>query len=266
MKKKRLIPVLLLKDGSLVQSKQFTRHQNLGNPFTAVKRLSNWASDELIYLDISRVQSYSNKRTDLNFSNVFSPIELIREVSKVCFMPITFGGGIRTLSEIELIVKSGADKVSINTAALKDPNFIRQAAKEFGSQCIIVSVDVKLFKNSYFVMSNYGKVKTNYKVEEWCKIIQDYGAGEILLNSVDNDGMKTGYDIKLIKNISKISTIPVIALGGVGDWKDFAEALEKTSVDAVAAANIFHYYDQSVFLARKFLSDKKLNIRKPELY
>jgi cyclase len=266
MKKKRLIPILLLKNGFLVQSKSFSRYQNIGNPITAVRRLSDWASDELIYLDITRDDAYDIHREDLRYPNRNNIIDILRDVSKECYMPITVGGKIRSLADIEIRLKSGADKIATNTKALEDPGFITAAAKEFGSQCIIVSVDAKLSDNGYRVMSNGGRTDTGYDPVAWAKKAEESGAGEILINSIDRDGMRSGYDIKLIDDVSKAVKIPVIACGGVGEWSHFTEALGATRVDAVAAANIFHYMDQSVYLAKKYLYEHGCNVRNPELF
>jgi len=265
MKKNRLIPLLLLKNGWLVQSKEFKRYQNLGNPITAVRRLSEWGSDELIYLDISKDDRYDIRRDDQGYPNRQTFLEIIEDVSKVTFMPITVGGKIRTLGDIEKYLSLGADKISINTAALSDPTFITEAAREFGSQCIVVSIDVKLLGDRYRVFSHEKAQFTEYSPVQWAKIVEDAGAGEILLNSMDRDGMGCGYDLGLLNRVSGNVAIPVIACGGVGDWQHFAEALGKTKVDAVAAANIFHYRDQSVFLAKKYLFDNGFNVRRPDL-
>lgn len=265
MKKKRLIPVLLLRNGWLVQSKQFRRYQNLGNPISAVKRLSEWASDELIYLDISSDDSHDMRRDDLGHPNRHSIFEIIEDVSKVAFMPITVGGRIRSLQDIEKRLSLGADKVAINTMAIENPKFVEAVAKEFGSQCVVISIDVKRQGEVLLVMSQRGKVATVYAPEDWAKIVEQLGAGEILLNSIDRDGMKIGYDLELLKRVTEVVKVPVIACGGVGEWVHFAEALDQTNVDAVAAANIFQYSDQSVFLAKKYLSDRGLNVRHPDL-
>lgn len=265
MKKNRIIPILLLKNGWLVQSKEFKRYQNLGNPITAVKRLSEWASDELIYLDISKDEKYDLKRDDQGYPNRHSFIDIIKDVSKVTFMPITVGGKIRTVKHIKDLISAGADKVSINSKALADKKFITEAAKEFGSQCIVVSIDVKIVDGEYRVFSDGGLIATDYNPAEWASIVESRGAGEILLNSIDRDGMKNGYDINLIESVADKVNIPVVACGGVGEWSHFAEALEKTSVDAVAASNIFHYSDQSVYYAKKYLYEKKYNVRAPDL-
>lgn len=265
MKKKRMIPVLLLRNGWLVQSKQFQRYQNLGNPVSAVRRLSEWASDELIYLDITKDNAYDMRRDDLRHPNRTSLLDIIEDVSKVAFMPITVGGNIRSLADIEMRLMRGADKVCINTQALEQPDFIRAAATEFGSQCVVVSIDVKMHDEQNIVMARGGTQPTKYRPLEWAKTVEQLGAGEILLNSIDRDGMKCGYDLDLLTGVSDSVHIPIIACGGVGRWEHFSEALTKTRVDAVAAANIFHHSDQSVFLAKRYLCDQGLNIRRPEL-
>jgi cyclase len=265
MKKNRLIPVLLLRNGWIVQSKQFRRYQNLGNPVTSVKRLSEWASDELIYLDITREGGYDLRRDDLKHPNRQSIIEIIGDVSKVAFMPITVGGGIRRLEDIEARLAAGADKVSLNTAALDQPGFIEAAAKEFGSQCVVISMDVLRSDTRLEVMAQGGSRHTGRGPVDWARTVQELGAGEILLNSIDRDGMRNGYDLSLVSEVSAAVRIPVIACGGAGEWRHFAEVLEQTAADAVAAANIFHYSDQSVFLAKKYLFEHGLNVRRADL-
>ena len=265
MKKLRVIPVLLLRNGWLVQTKQFRRHQNLGNPVAAVKRSSEWAADELIYLDISRNDLYDLRRDDLWYPNRHDIIHIIEDVSQVACMPITVGGRIRSLDDIEKRLVAGADKVCVNTKALDEPDFIGRAAREFGTQCIVVSIDVKGSGAEALVVTEGGSRTTARVPEEWAREVERRGAGEILLNSIDRDGMKTGYDLELLVRITDAVQIPVIACGGAGSWADFAEAFRRTNVDAVAAANIFHYSDQSVYLARQFLFEHGLNVRPPEL-
>lgn len=266
MKKKRLIPVLMLKNGMLVQSRNFSRHQNLGNPITAVERLSQWSSDELIYLDISRDNKYDLKRDDQGYKNINNFLGIIDYISKKTFMPITVGGKIKDLNDIENRLKLCADKVSINTEAFKTKKFINKASKEFGSQCIVVSIDVKKIDNDHIVFVNCGKESTHTTVQEWIKIMQEEGAGEILLNSIDNDGQGNGYDLDLINKVDEKTKIPIIICGGVGDYADFEEGIKSNKIDGVAAANIFHYRDQSVYLAKKHLYELGYKIRKPELF
>ena len=265
MKKKRIIPVLLLRNGVLVQSRGFKRYQSLGNPTAAVKRLSEWASDELIYLDISREDTFTPQRADMGHAPHRSILEVVADVAKVTFMPITIGGRISTLQAIEERLKLGADKISINTFAVEAPDFIELAAREFGSQCVVVSIDARSQGGSYEVFVNGGRVATGLDPVQWARRAQDLGAGEILINSIERDGAKNGYDLELVGRVAAAVSVPVIACGGVGEWSHFADALRDTAVDAVAAANIFHHSDQSVYHARKYLYDLNLNVRRPDL-
>lgn len=266
MKKKRLIPVLLLKNGFLVQSKGFKRYQNLGNPFAAVKRLSEWAADEIIYLDISTTNDYDLRRDDQGYPNWHKFSEIIQDVAKVTFMPLTIGGRIHTLAEATERFAVGADKISINTEMVQNPELITKMAAQFGSQAVVVSIDTKLTSGTYRVMINGGQRDSGREVLEWAMEAEKRGAGEILLNSVDRDGSRQGYDLELLSRVAGGVKIPVVALGGVGEWWHFAEALEKTPIDAVAAANIFHYSDQSVYFAKKYLYEKGFPVRPPVLF
>lgn len=265
MKKTRLIPIILLQNGFIVKSKRFSKYQRLGNPVTTVKRLSEWASDELIYLDITKEGSYDLNRDDLAFHNHNSILDIIKDVSNHTLMPITVGGGIKTLSDIESRLSSGADKIAINTIALNSPSFIKESAKEFGSQCIVVSVDYVIKDGIAMVYHHREKATSDIKLTEWVKRVADEGAGELLINSVERDGVQGGYDIATLAEVSDLISIPVIACGGVGEWEHFAQALENTKVDAIAAANIFHYSDQSVYLAKKYLYERGFKVRYPEL-
>ena len=265
MLKKRLIPIVLLKNGWVVQSKFFKEYQNLGNPLQTVKRLSEWCSDELIYLDISKDDTYDIKRNDQNYPNRKNFIEIISDVSKVSFMPLTVGGKIKNLNDIELRLKEGADKVSINTNAFRDKKFIENAAKEFGSQCIVISIDIKKINDNYRVFVNGGEENTGYDPISWGKEVEDLGAGEILLNFIDRDGQGEGFNIEFTNKFKKDLKIPLILCGGAGNENDFYKAVNETDVDGIAAANFFHYKDQSVYYTKKFLYEKNLNFRKPDL-
>ena len=187
------------------------------------------------------------------------------DVSKVTFMPITVGGKIRTLDDIEKRLSLGADKVAINKIAVESPFFVNNVAKEFGSQCVVVSLDVKKIGNEYLIHTDSGTVNSNKSIFEYIKIMSDMGAGELLINSIDRDGQGLGYDIDLMREAADLVNIPIIACGGAGEYSHFEDALKLTNVDAVAAANIFHYRDQSVFLARKHLIESRCNVRKPNL-
>ena len=267
MKKKRVIPVLLHKEGWLVQSKNFSEYKKLGNAQKAVQRLSEWDSDELIYLDISKTETYTTNRSDTAAPEYQNLSELLAAVSKVARMPITIGGGIKTLYDIEVRLRAGADKISINRAALADPSLIALASREFGSQCIVVSIDYEEFGDErHLHVDNRNGSKSDPKSAlNWLLKVEELGAGEILLNSVSRDGMKSGYDISFLAKVAETLNIPVIACGGAGNWEHLAEVLTETNVDAVAAANIFHFQDQSVYLARKHLASKGLPVRPPSI-
>lgn len=261
MHKKRLIPVLLLRNGVIVQSKGFKRYQSLGSPSAAVERLSSWASDELVYLDISPSPVYDLKRDDLNYPKFDSILEIIRLVASKCFMPLTFGGGIRTLDDIYQRLKAGADKVTLNTIAIDRPEFIGECAREFGSQCIVISIDARRSEKQWVVYRG-GRTPADMLPQAWAKKAEEQGAGEILLNSIDRDGAGTGYDMALIQEVSQSVSIPVIALGGVGTWQHLEEGIKSTA-SAVAAANIFHYSENSIYNAKRYLYDRGNNVRRP---
>jgi len=265
MLKKRLIPIILIKNGLLVQSKNFQFHQQLGHPIETVRRLSEWCSDEIIYLDITRDNNYYTGREDHKYKNFDSFLSIIKELAKITFMPITLGGKIKNLYDVEQRFKYGADKVCLNSAPYKDLKIIYQIAKEFGSQALVISVDVRLIGNEYVIFHENGNLKSKYKLKEWLKIIRDNGAGEVLIKSMDRDGQKRGQDLNLIKIVDKECKIPVITAGGTGKWEDFCEVFNETNVSAVAASNIFHHSDQSMYDAKKYLYKKKFSVRKPEL-
>lgn len=265
MKKKRVIPVLLLKNGQLVQSKGFLRHKNLGNPFVAVKRLSEWAADEIVYLDISGDGAIAAQRADLAYESRAGLLDVIADVARVSRMPVAFGGGIRTLADIEARLKRGADKVSINTQALADPGFVTAAAQEFGAQCVVVCMDVRTVDGAPRVMADRARTPTAHAPIDWARTVEAAGAGEILLQCADRDGTGAGYDLELIDSVAASVKLPVIALGGAGEWSHMADVLARTRADAVAAANIFQYYDQSFYLAKKHLFDRGLPVRPPDL-
>lgn len=273
MLKPRLIPVLLLKNGILVRSRTFTFHQHTGDPLGQVERYTAWKADELIYLDISRDDTHDFRQT-MNVIGTTSSgknvpatmtndiIEIVRHVSEKCMIPLTVGGKIRSIDDIRVRLANGADKVSINTQALEDPSFIDRAARAFGSQCVVVCVDVRRDpqRGTYEVMKRFGGEPTGLSPVEWCKEAERRGAGEILLQAIDRDGTGTGYDLPLIRSVAESVSIPVIALGGVGSFSHFVEGL-RAGAAAVAAANIFHFSEQSVIRAKQTLADAGIDIR-----
>lgn len=254
-----------MRHGVCVQSKGFRRYQRLGDPTTIVERLSDWASDELIYLDISQQSQYDLGRDDLQGNNHGDILQILEEITRRCFMPLTFGGGIRSLEDIENRVNRGADKVAINNAPLESPALIDQASKVHGAQCIVVCIDAKRNESgSWNVYSHGGKNDTGRCAVEWAREVANRGAGEILIQSIDQDGRGNGYDVELIAAVASAVSVPVIALGGVGAWEHFELALA-AGADAIAAANIFNYTENSVFKAKKHLFEAGLNFREPVL-
>lgn len=265
MLKNRLIPVVLMRSGVCVQSKGFRRYQRLGNPTTIVERLSDWASDELIYLDISPDDEYDLGRDDLRDGIGGDPISILRQVASKCFMPLTFGGRIRSLDDVALRVRHGADKVSLNTAALDDPSFIDGVAQRYGAQCCVVCIDARQEGDSWQVYADGGTRPTGRTAADWAREAVERGAGELLIQSIDRDGAGNGYDIPLIRSVTSAVRVPVIALGGAGSWEHMEQAIRDGGARAVAAANIFNYSENSVFKAKRHLYDADCDMRRPSL-
>ncbi len=251
MLKYRLIPCLILKDDLIVQSIQFKRYLPIGKAEVAIEFFVNWDVDEIVLLDINASRKGRKPRLDL-----------IALYAEECFVPFTVGGGISTLSDIRNVIRAGADKVSINTEAVRSPHFITEGAKTFGCQCITVSIDAK--KNSsgdYEVFVNSGKESTGLHPAEWAQKVQSLGAGEILLTSIDRDGTKQGYDLDLIHMVTDAVTIPVVACGGVGTMDHFIQGIVDGGAQAVAAANIFQYTEHSTIIAKSALKKAGIPVR-----
>lgn len=241
----------MLKNGRMVKTIKFNNLRDVGDPVTAARVYNAQNVDELIFLDITASQE---KRSAL--------FDIISQVTKECFMPLAAGGGIRTVEDIRQLLLVGADKVVINTAAVQNPQFISEAAKKFGCQCVIVSIDVKKKNSGQFeVFIEGGKISTGLEPVGWARRVEELGAGEIFITSIDKDGTMQGYEIELIKSISNKVTIPVIASGGAGTLQDLVEAVEAGGASAVAAASLFHFTDQSPIKARSFMRNAGLNVR-----
>ncbi len=260
MLKNRVIPVLLLKDGYLVRSERFSTYQIIGDPMHEVKRFNEWSVDELIYLDISDRRSYTSKREDHKIKNLNDSLQILKEVSKTCFMPLAWGGGINTIDDIKERISMGADKVVINTSAVLGPDLISKSARIFGSQAIVVGVDVLSSNGKREVYINHGKQLAEVKLLDWVSEIEKLGAGEIFLNSIDRDGTGDGYDIELIKEIVNAVNIPVIVCGGVGCYEHYIDAI-KAGASAVASANIWHFKEMVDKNSKKVLSQAGINVR-----
>jgi imidazoleglycerol phosphate synthase cyclase subunit len=249
----RLIPVLLLKHGLIVRSQLFKVHQVIGNPMSTVQRYSDWNVDELIVLDISRgAEGHDLRRDDLQQQYLgHSALDVLAEMAKVCFMPLTFGGRIRTIEDIEKRLAAGADKVTLNTAALDNPDFLESAARRFGTQCITASIDVRRGANAWQVYADGGQRATGRDAAQWAKEAEARGAGEIFLSAIDRDGAGQGYDLDLIRSVTQEVSIPVVACGGVGRYAHFAPAICEAGAAAAAAANIFHFFELSYSHAKQ---------------
>ena len=256
---KRIIPCLDVKEGRVVKGVNFLDLRDAGDPVENAIEYDKQEADELVFLDITA--SYEKR-------NIM--IEVVKRTAENIFMPFTVGGGIRTLDDIRNLLNAGADKVSINTAAVKNPKFIEEAAKKFGSQCIVVAVDAKRCNQENFiefkglkweVYINGGRTPTGIDALKWAKIVEDYGAGEVLLTSMDRDGTKIGYDLELTEYYSKKLKIPVIASGGVGNLKHILDAFKIADASAALAASIFHYREYTIRETKEYLKRNGVNVR-----
>jgi imidazoleglycerol phosphate synthase cyclase subunit len=264
MNRPRLIPCLLLKHGLIVRSQLFKVHQAIGNPMSTVERYSHWNVDELVVLDISGVDGHHDLRRDdlqQRYSGT-TTLDVLREIAKVCFMPLTFGGGIRSIDQIHERLAVGADKVALNTGAIETPDLVERAATRFGNQCIVVSIDARKREDGKWeVFTNGGRTGSGLEPSQWAKEAQERGAGEIFLNSIDRDGSGLGYDLDLIRSVTDAVSIPVIACGGVGNYSHFAPGIIEGGASAVAAANIFHFFELSYPRAKQSAIDAGLSMR-----
>lgn len=262
MLKTRLIPCLLLQNGRLVRSERFETHQVIGYPMEEVRRFNEWNVDELIYLDITSDGAYDIGRDDHRSHNIASPLDVLDAIAEGCFVPLTFGGGVRTIEDMAERFRRGADKVAINTAAVDTPDLISSATDRFGSQAVVVSIDAGLADtvSGYEVVAG-GRRRTGLDVVEFALRVERLGAGEILLNSVERDGTGEGYDLRLLRLVCDAVSIPVVAIGGVGNYGDFAEGVTEGGASAVAAANIFHFKELSDRHAKRTMRAAGLNVR-----
>lgn len=246
---KRIIPCLDVMNGRVVKGTNFINLNDAGSAVELAERYYDEGADELVFLDIT---ASIEKRKTL--------IELVKEVARVIRIPFTVGGGISALEDISLLLNSGADKVSLNTSAVTNPNLITEAAKQFGSQAIVAAIDVKKVENSYKVFIKGGKEETSLEGYTWCSKAAELGAGEILLTSMDKDGTKSGYDTEFLSNVTKQISIPVIASGGAGNKEHFVEAFNN-GADACLAASLFHYQELKISELKKYLLQKGLQVR-----
>ena len=250
MVKTRIIPCLDVKDGRVVKGINFLNLIDAGDPVEQAKHYSENGADEICFLDISA--SLENRDTMVN---------VVKKTANEVFIPLTVGGGISSIENIHALLKAGADKVSINSAAIKSPDIIKEASEYFGNQCIVVAVDAKKHNNDWFVYSHGGTKKTDLLALNWIERAQKLGAGEILLTSMDRDGTKSGFDNELLSKVSEFLKIPVIASGGVGALDHFYDGVIKGKADALLAASIFHFNEISIKEVKKYLKERDINIR-----
>ncbi|MEJ5263266.1 MAG: imidazole glycerol phosphate synthase subunit HisF [Ignavibacterium sp.] len=246
---KRIIPCLDVMNRRVVKGTNFINMNYAGSAVELAERYYQEGADELVFLDIT---ASIEKRKTL--------VQLVKEVARVIRIPFTVGGGISELEDISLLLDSGADKVSLNTSAVKNPKLITEAAKQFGSQAIVAAIDVKRIDNTYKVFIKGGKEETTLEGYSWCRTVTELGAGEILLTSMDRDGTKIGYDVEFISNLTKQINIPVIASGGAGNEEHFVEAFNN-GADACLAASLFHFQELKISELKKYLSQKGIKVR-----
>ena len=250
MLKRRIIPCLDVKDGRVVKGTQFSDIQDVDDPVTLASTYALEGADELVFYDITA--SHENRSLIL---------DVVRNVSANVHIPFTVGGGINTIDMIAEVLLSGADKVSLNSGAIKNPVLITQGAKRFGNQCIVLSMDVKKVSGTYKIFINGGRIETDLEAISWAKQAVSLGAGEIVVNSMDQDGMKQGFNLELLKRIEDAVDVPIIASGGAGSVEDFIELATRTNVDGYLAASVFHFKEINIKDLKRSLKEKGVPIR-----
>jgi cyclase len=247
---KRIIPCLDVDKGRVVKGVKFQNLRDAGDPVEVAKGYEEQSADELVFLDIT---ASAEERKIM--------IEVVQRVAETIFIPFTVGGGVSSLEDIRRLLSAGADKVSINTAAVKNPQLIYESAKRFGSQCIVVAIDAKRSERGWEVYIHGGRTPTGLDAVEWAKRVEGLGAGEILLTSMDADGTKKGYDIELCRAVASAVSIPVIASGGAGTMEHFYEVFTQTNADAALAASLFHFKEVSIPELKAYLKNKGVHVR-----
>lgn len=249
---KRIIPCLDVNDGRVVKGVNFVNLQDAGDPVEIAKAYDKAGADEVVFLDITA--SSDNRKT---------VVDMVRVVAANVFIPFTVGGGIRTVDDFKILLREGADKISVNSSAINRPELITEAAEKFGSQCVVVAIDAKRRPDGsgWNIYKNGGRIDVGIDAVEWAKKAERLGAGEILLTSMDCDGTKAGYDIELTRAIAKSVSIPVIASGGAGTLEHFYDALTDGKADAVLAASLFHYKELEIKEVKKYLADRGIPVR-----
>ncbi|MCL9770231.1 imidazole glycerol phosphate synthase subunit HisF [Flavobacterium sp. HXWNR69] len=247
---KRIIPCLDIKNGRTVKGVNFVDLKDAGDPVELAKKYTETGADELVFLDISATEE---RRATL--------IDLVRKVAAAINIPFTVGGGISSLADVDVLLRNGADKISINSSAVKNPNLINEIAAKYGSQCVVVAIDAKQIDGEWIVHLVGGKVPTELNLFDWAKEVEQRGAGEILFTSMNNDGTKNGFANEALAKLSEIVNIPIIASGGAGTMEHFAETFINGNADAALAASVFHYQEIEIPKLKKYLKGKEINIR-----
>ena len=245
----RVIPCLDVNAGRVVKGTNFVDLRDAGNPLEIAKMYNIEGADELIFLDIT---ASSDKRA--------ITLDVVKKTAEQVFIPLTVGGGIRTVEDMRTLLKAGADKISINTAAVLNPNLIHDGSRKFGNQCIVVAIDAKKDGDSWVVYTHGGRIKTNLNVIKWVQQCVELGAGEILLTSMDKDGTKDGYDLKLVEEVTKVVTVPVIASGGAGKKEHFVDVC-KAGASAVLAASLFHFKQLKISDLKQYMKQNNIEVR-----
>lgn len=248
---KRIIPCLDVKDGRVVKGVNFVGLRDAGDPVELAKYYSDAGADEIVFLDITATHEARKTVADV-----------VERTAEQVFVPLTVGGGIRTLEDFQVLLRAGADKISVNSAAVRDPELIARAAERFGSQCVVLAIDAKRRENGRFeVVVNGGRVFTGLDAVEWAREGERLGAGEILLTSMDADGTKAGFDLDMTRTVTQAVSIPVIASGGGGSLEHFAQVFEQTGCDAALAASLFHFGELTVEQVKAYLADRQIPVR-----
>jgi len=247
---KRIIPCLDVMNGRVVKGVNFKNIQDMADPVEMARHYSETGADELVFYDITA--SFEGRKL---FTDV------LRAVASEIFIPLTVGGGINSLEDFDMVLKSGADKVSVNSGAIKDPMMISSAAKRYGSQCVVLSMDVKRVNGKFHVFAKGGRIDTGIDALEWAKMGEDLGAGEIVLNSIDTDGVRGGFDLPMLRAVGEIVSVPLIASGGAGKMEDFLELFRYDRIDAGLAAGVFHTKKIDIRDLKSYLGDNGVNVR-----
>ncbi len=257
----RVIPVLFIKNGLIVRSQKFSRHQVIGNVINQAKRLNDWFADELICIDISDEKFYDSGRDDHQIKSINNIIEIIKEMSKVVFMPFSFGGGIRTVNDAKVRIRSGADKIIINSIIFESREIVEEIVKVLGSQAVIASLDYKVEKGIPQIYSKSGKQSINKNLYDVARYCENIGVGELFIQNIDLDGTSLGYDIEIIEKLVSQSNLPIVCCSGAGTNSHFEQAAQISGVSGIAAGNIFNFFERSYPRVKSYLKKEGINVR-----